>query len=66
MKMGDGVLKISKSELSAERCKLLHEYVNRAHLQTPREYWIYTELFMAVHGEKDYCSHEVTKLTRGK
>jgi hypothetical protein len=57
---------VSEKRLSKTRCEMLHEYVGRAHIQTPRELHIYNQLFLAIHKEKDYCSHGAVKIERGK
>jgi len=48
--------KISK----CPKCELLMELFESAK-QTNRNYWIVTELFFYMHGEKDYCNYKNKK-----
>ena len=41
--------------MTCNQCELLSELFERTP-KTNRDYWIITELFMLLHGGKDYCN----------
>jgi len=46
-------------ELQSEcpHCKFLAELFNEDKIESNREYWIMTEVFVYLHEGKDYCNH---------
>jgi DnaJ-class molecular chaperone len=43
-----------------KRCLLLEELYNNTE-KTDRDYFVMTELFVTLHGDKDYCWQELTE-----
>jgi len=41
--------------MTCKKCKKLDELFESIENSTNRDYWLMTELFMSLHGGKDYC-----------
>lgn len=53
-----------KEKIECPHCKFINETFPAAKEMSAREYWIFTEVFCYLHGNKDYCdgtnyNHEV-------
>ena len=53
------VIKLCKQENQEEcpHCKFLAELFKEDQIESNREYWIMTEVFVYLHDGKDYCNH---------
>lgn len=43
--------------MSCQKCELLAELYDRTP-KTNRDYWLMTEIFYYLHGEKDHCEED--------
>jgi len=57
MKEPDKVIKI-KPYTECPHCKFISETFLPANDGTDREYWLMTEVFVYLHGGKDYCDYK--------